>query len=167
MPFIKSNKLDVDKISEGQYLDRAKEIEVEDFFAKRMNNKVRKALVGNWLILIESEGFTYIGRPRFKSLFSNKRITEQLLKVNTAQLNQRFPSYHQTQGNDVRLQVHQLLYQELNSPIAWLTWKATLQPNYLSITANCALQKAETTSLKFLLHLDSDTLALMHLEKLT
>ena len=41
-------------IRKGEYLERAKETSVDDFFEKRMQNRIKKVLGANWEILFES-----------------------------------------------------------------------------------------------------------------
>jgi hypothetical protein len=106
----------VEKISEGKFLDRAKEAGVDVFFNCWMQKKVRKAMVGTWFILHVNEDFVFWGKPVFKRIFSDKRIVEEFFKTDLNKLNLEFPDFKSKPGNAVRLKLCEYIQNSLNNP---------------------------------------------------
>lgn len=89
-------------IRKGEYLERAKETTVEDFFQKRMKNKIKKVMGANWEILFESSEFIYFGYPLI-SFFREETFVEELFKVNRNQLESEFPTYKRYDGIEMKI----------------------------------------------------------------
>jgi len=113
-----SKKIYVDDILIGKNLNQAKEISLNDFFSKRMQNKIRKINVGNWDILYQNTDFVYIGYPYLKSIFSGKRIIDTLYKINTEVLNLGLPNYKNIEGFLIQQKIYEIInqYQKNNNP---------------------------------------------------
>lgn len=100
--------VDVEKIAQGQALEIAESISVDEFVRLRMQNRPRKALVGNWFILYQNQDFIYIGSPRFRGL-SDLREVEEIYRVSHPELVRRFPGYESIEGFHVRLAIQEAL----------------------------------------------------------
>ncbi len=88
-------------IRNGEYLEKAKETTVEDFFEKRMQNKIKKVQGANWEILFESNAYTYYGYPVI-ALFREGTFLEEFYKVDRATLESKFPSYKKFDGIEMK-----------------------------------------------------------------
>ncbi|MBI3396405.1 MAG: hypothetical protein HY042_11260 [Spirochaetia bacterium] len=93
-----SGGLYVKEIQSGRHLNVARAVAPEVFFQKRMENRVRKANVGNWEILLEDAEYVYFGYPVFARLLSDDRIVQDLFKVETKGLTNFFPGYRTVTG---------------------------------------------------------------------
>lgn len=83
----------VHKIQKGKYLQHATEKSIDAFMECRLHNRPRKAMVGLWLVLYEDENYVYWGKPRFRCLFSDKRVVEVLFKTNKEAVLATYPEY--------------------------------------------------------------------------
>lgn len=90
-----------------EWQSQAQSVDVRQFFAYRMQNRLRKALVGNWLILHEDAQFVYFGYPRFAGLFDDRRMVEVLYRVALGELNTAFPAWKSLDGMAVQQQLMQ------------------------------------------------------------
>ncbi len=81
-----------------EWQSQAQSVSVSQFFNYRMQNRLRKALVGNWMILHEDAQFVYFGYPRFAGIFDDRRLVEILYRVPLTELNQVFPGWRQCDG---------------------------------------------------------------------
>lgn len=164
---IKNKRLFVYKIEQGFLLDQAKEIGVKEFFNKRMKNKPRKALVGSWLILADIDDFIYLGYPRFKSLFSNKRVIDELFKINKTDLQQELPTYSTLQGHSLKQAILKHLSKKIGTNASLLSWHPQLNRQQIVIEGDCQYTKDEKNlTTRYLLHLDKSSLDVLHLELL-
>ena len=167
----------VEKISNGKFLDKAKEVNVGFFFQHWMQKKPRKALVGCWFILYEDEEYVYWGWPQFKRLFSDKRVAVEFYKTNKAALNQAFPNYKSIYGNVIRLKLQEVIQKSHPEKVyasVSLGFKAQLLDATIIIETNCTLKphttadnpnpEAEKASYKIVL--DKNTLDLVELERI-
>jgi len=109
--FFNKNKppYSVEKIEQGQLLDKATEVDVPFFFNRWIQKRPRKALVGTCFILYEDQEAVYFGYPVFARLFSNKRIVQEFYKVLKKNLKTTFPNYKKQEGNRIRLRLHELI----------------------------------------------------------
>lgn len=111
-----------------EWQSQAQTVSVQTFFESRMLNRLRKAQVGNWLILYEDAEYVYFGYPRFAGLFDDRRLVENLMRVSLSDLNNRFPGWKNIDGIWVR---EQLLAKFTGQSIA--QWQAVLQADRISI----------------------------------
>jgi hypothetical protein len=88
-------------IRRGEYLDKAKETTVEDFFEKRMENRIKKVQGANWEILFESNEFIFFGFP-FIAIFREGTFLEEFFKVNRLTLETEFPNYKKFDGIEMK-----------------------------------------------------------------
>lgn len=96
-------------IQQGDLLEYAQPADVDAFFAHRMANKPRKALVGAWFILYENNDFVYWGSPYFRSLWSGQRVVDSFYKTSQPALEAAFPSYKTLEGFVLRQQCRRIL----------------------------------------------------------
>ncbi|PIQ29121.1 hypothetical protein COW36_17985 [bacterium (Candidatus Blackallbacteria) CG17_big_fil_post_rev_8_21_14_2_50_48_46] len=152
--------LPVEKISEPALLEQAKVLPVSGFFALRMENRPRKALVGQWLILHEDAQFVYLGYPRFDGILSDSRSVSEFYKTQKSELLSEFPGYRSIGGNDVRLAAQSALQQKTQTSVAlpWEKWQAKLNQRVIQVSAEVAL--AEQVQ-KYTVELDASDLKLI------
>lgn len=100
---------------------KATEIPVAEFFDRRMFNRPRKALVGNWMILYDDAENVYLGYPRFSGVFSDRREIEELFRTSRPQLDADFPGWKEIDGEALQKTLRQLLGQIPDQWDAWLT----------------------------------------------
>ena len=165
------------KITEGMFLDRAIEESPDVFFQCWMQKKIRKAPVGTWFILHEDNDFIYWGNPRFRRLFSDKRIVEEFFKTNKKQLDKQFPDYRTKDGNSIRLKLCEYI-KDANKNLSYVTvsmgFKAKLSENSIAIETACYLTSNYTEEdkqplakkAKYKIRLDKNSLDLIELIQL-
>ena len=177
--FFKNDKppYSVQKISEGRFLDKAKEVKVSFFFKCWMAKKPRKAMVGSWFIVHTDDKYVYWGWPVFKRLFSDNRVLEEFYKTNKQLLEEEFPNYKKRDGNAIRIRLHDIIRKDLDkaSVTVGMNFKATLNATDISIESPCTITPFLTTnnpepaSEKATYHivLDKESLELIKLERIT
>jgi len=107
--------------------EQAQTVSVTQFFDYRMKNQLRKAHVGNWMILHEDAQFVYFGYPRFAGLFDERRLVEVLYRVPLAEVQVAFPGWKTLDGIAVR---QQLLLVFPGQGIS--EWQAVLKPDRIT-----------------------------------
>lgn len=92
-------KFFADDLKEGRLPDAVSEESMEDFFEKRLQNRIKKVLGRNHEIFLEDEDFVYYGYTKAK----NRRLyTEEVFKTDKAALAEAIPAYKHFDGQDVR-----------------------------------------------------------------
>jgi len=164
------NQIAVSDIERGRNLEKAVEASVENFFAKRMTNRPRKANVGSWMILFETDQFVYFGYPRFRMLLSDAREVDTLYKTSKIELQNQFPNYKTIEGNDVRLIIMGYIDQFMKNSgetlpgFAW-DWKAKLGRDAIDVEAPCTVRFREAERRKtFYLRLNKNDLSLIEIK---
>lgn len=133
----------VERIEQGQLLDKAEEVTIDVFFKHWMQKRPRKALVGTSFILHQDADFIYWGRPVFKRLFSDKRIVEHFYKTNIQTLHETFPDYKKRDGNHIRLRLQELMTQHLDDALSVSIpsfQKASLTKDTITLSVICHIQ---------------------------
>ncbi|PKL79763.1 MAG: hypothetical protein CVV27_01305 [Candidatus Melainabacteria bacterium HGW-Melainabacteria-1] len=113
-------------------LAKASDITVEDLFGRRMLNRPRKALVGNWSFVHEDETYVYLGLPRFAGLFDDRREIPEVFRTPKSELEARFPGWRTIDGEQMR----QVLYQQIGSMPE--KWQASLEDSYIRVIVTLA-----------------------------
>jgi hypothetical protein len=152
-------------IRRGEYLDKAKETTVEDFFAKRMQNRIKKVQGANWEILFESEDTIYFGYPLIQ-LFREGTFLEEFFKMNRLKLESDFPSYKKFDGIEMKDRCFELLGEKRKSleggglPYSF-DCSATLEEKSISVTGNIIFRQTDgkVKSEKYLIRFDKRTLS--------
>lgn len=88
---------------------QAKPLSVSEYMQLRLQNRPRKAPVGQWLIVHQDETFVYLAYPRFSGFLSDQREVQQLYRLSRFQLQQRLPAYADFDGSRVWVQLMDLL----------------------------------------------------------
>lgn len=175
-------KLAVHRIQNGKYLDLAKEVNVSFFFKCRMQNKLRKALVGAWYIIQEDNEYVFWGYPIFQRLFSDTRMIDRkkFYKTNREALRQQFPNYKTYDGPKIKTTVQSYIAHEVRqeynpeNPHTYIRrWKGTLQDKTISIEAEVNVrfeqqqqQQQQPKTKTYHLALDKNNLELLHIDKI-
>lgn len=120
---------------------RASQWSVQEFFDHRMQNRVRKAPVGNWMLVHENDEIVFVAYPRFVGLLSEQREADQLFSVNKAQLDTQFPAWRSLDGEAM-----QSLLQAHFKPQIVTQWKAQLLEDGIQVQG--LLQDQKTFELK-------------------
>lgn len=140
-------------------LEKASDITVEDFFARRMLNRPRKAAVGNWMILHEDETYVYLGIPRFAGVLDNRREVSELFRTRRTELDARFPGWRKLDGDEMRTVLRNHLGKVPQ------TWEAVLEDAFIRVTGNLAedvpVNVNPPPSKAFELHIDKASFAKM------
>ncbi|MCP4438065.1 MAG: hypothetical protein GY810_03905 [Aureispira sp.] len=171
-------KIPVHVIKKGKYLDLAKEASAQRFFKMRMKNRIRKALVGAWYILHETNDYVYWGRPIFKRAFSDTRIIphEEFYKTSIQELREQFPQYKKLDGPKLKTTILTFLAHHIRQELApeiphtYISrWKATLQDKTFSIRAeaNIRIAKQQPKEKNYHLALDKNSLELLHIDEVS
>jgi hypothetical protein len=84
-------------IRKGEHLERAIETPIDDFFLKRMKNKIKKTNFGNWDILFKDGSYVYFGFTVLR-FFGESPIVEVLYKTDKLKLEEKFPMYQKFDG---------------------------------------------------------------------
>ena len=161
-------KLPVEKISETRYLLQAQPISVPEFFSLRMQNRPRKAMVGNWLVLYEDQVFVYLGYPHFDNL-NDQRSVETLYRISKAELQTAFPAYRRIEGNDVRLAAQAALQKEFQTSVSLASgaWQADLGSGQIHVTAQFEMRDGQNVQMRrFRVNLNATDLTLISLHEL-
>lgn len=116
--------------------DKATPIAVDDFFSRRMLNRPRKALVGNWMILFEDDSDVYLGFPRFSGLFDDRREVDELFRTPKKALNRNFPGWKEIDGEALQKSLRQALGSLPQS------WQARLEKDCLRVTGTLDAEPA-------------------------
>lgn len=135
-----SDKLIVTKIKQGAQLAHAQETSVNDFFQKRLNNKIRKAKIGAWHILYENDVWIYFGYPKFGGLLDDAQYIDTLYRVKKEELSLKLPSYQRFEGYLLRQTIENagkqwLISKLITTPHQLDTLKARLEPPFIWVNA--------------------------------
>lgn len=130
-------------IRKGEYLNRAKETSVEDFFEKRMQNRIKKVLGANWEILFESSEFVYFGYPLI-SFFREGTFLDEFFKVSKPQIELDFPPYKSFDGIFMKKVCYDSVseFKKANQNVS-IDCRAKLERNQILIHANLRFKTDE------------------------
>ena len=155
-------------IRKGEYLERAKETSVDDFFEKRMQNRIKKVLGANWEILFESTEFVYFGYPLI-SFFREGTFLDEFFKVKKVQIELDFPSYKNFDG----IEMKKLCYESMNefkqvNRYPSTDCKAKLEINRILVYANLShkVEQNQYKTEKYLIEFDKKNLKRQSINKL-
>lgn len=147
--FFQNNKSPyaVERIEEGQLLEKAEEVDIHYFFSCWLNKRPRKAPVGCWFVLHETADFVYFGEPRFKRVFSDKRIVDVFYKTSKKELEERFPIYKKQYDNFIEQKIRAVIKAEQQEDLTphfvyfFQGLRGHLLPNNtIKITVKCKLK---------------------------
>lgn len=132
----KSSKewISYDKVKEGQQLEKAQEITVNDFFQMWMLNKYPTKVDINCHELFKDERYTYFGKTKLKVL----DVYPNLYKVQNDLLDSLFENYKKIDGQEIKREFWDLYIPQSDKDI-WMNSKctsSTSNPKYI-----CELQK--------------------------
>ena len=150
-------------VRRGEYLDKAKETTVEDFFEKRMKNRIKKVQGANWEILFESENFIYFGYPVIQ-IFREGTFLEEFFKVDRFKLEADFPSYKKFDGIDMKSRCFELLREQNKTQIGGLSHSfecsANLEDKSILVSGKILLRQEndQVKTEKYLIRFDKRTL---------
>jgi hypothetical protein len=150
-------------IRRGEYLDKAKETTVEDFFEKRMENRIKKVQGANWEILFESNEFIFFGFPVI-AIFREGTFLEEFFKVNRLTLETEFPNYKKFDGIEMKERSFEILREKINTNIGGLSHSfecsATLDEKSILVTGSILFrqQDGQVKTEKYLIRFDKRTL---------
>ena len=90
--------INFEKVKEGEHLNQAVEISVDNFFQIWMSNRYPQKIDLNCHELYKDDTYTYFGESTLKGL----NIRQNLYKVQNDSLNQYFPNYRNIDGQMIR-----------------------------------------------------------------
>ncbi len=158
-------------IRRGEYLDKAKETTAEDFFEKRMKNRIKKVQGANWEILFEASDFIYFGYPVI-AIFREGTFLEEFFKVDRSKLESDFPSYKKFDGIDMKTRCYDLLTEQKNGNQGGLSHSfdcsATLEENSILVSGNIIFRQSDgqIKTEKYLIRFDKENLKKESITKL-
>jgi hypothetical protein len=150
-------------IRRGDYLDKAQETTVEDFFEKRMKNRIKKVQGANWEIFFESEEFVYFGYPLI-AIFREGTFLEEFFKVNRIKLETEFPTYKEFDGIFMKKICYELLGEKQKSIAGGLPYSydcsASLEEKSILVSGKILFrqQDGKVKTEKYLIRFDRRTL---------
>ncbi len=145
-----SCKMTAQSIRKGEHLERAIETPVEDFFVKRMKNKIKKTNFGNWDILFKDDSYVYFGFPLLR-FFGESPIVEILYKTDKLKLEEKFPMYQKFDGIEKNNLCRKALVKEnqvKNVYTHFLNCEAVLELNSISVTFTLVHQDKSTKDMR-------------------
>jgi len=147
----RSSEISVNEVQKYAKAGHAIKSDVNEFFDRRMKNKPRKALVGNWEILYEDEESLYYGYPRFKRIFSDERVVEKVYFLPVKDLEEQFPPFRKLTGAELRLKIYSNIadYRKSKSErlpftLASNDWFAVLNEKTIAATAKTRIENIHT-----------------------
>jgi hypothetical protein len=158
-------------IRRGEYLDKAQETSVEDFFEKRMKNRIKKVQGANWEILFESNDFIYFGYPLI-AIFREGTFLEEFFRVDRSKLESEFPPYKKFDGIDMKTKCYELLSEQKKENFGGLSHSfdcsASLEENSILVSGNILFRQQDGTikTEKYLIRFDKKNLKKESITKL-
>ncbi len=172
----KSSEISVSEIEKYASSEFAMKSGVDEFFERRMKNKPRKALVGNWEILFENDEHVYYGYPRFRRLFSDERVVEKIYFTPKKELENKFPLFRDLTGSAFRLKLYDSIFQYRKSngetesfSLGFQDFSATLKENTIEAKAVIHFSSVEANKKKsenYKVFYNKNNLTLLKIEKL-
>lgn len=157
----------VDDVMKGLNLEKAREITYNEFFQKRMENKLRKINVGNWDILYTDSNFVYIGKPKLKRLFSNVRILDTLYKTDIETLKTNIPQYKEIQGFILKQKAYLEIMSTKNDTLyVYPSEKFDAQITEKTIEININATLSDSSKVKYNISFDKNDLKVLFISKL-
>jgi hypothetical protein len=160
----------VSDVRVGRHLETAEESSVQEFFQRRMENRLKKVLGYNWEIYFRTDEWLYYGYS--KGHKKPKQYVEQVYKVKRTLLEKDFPGFSAITGQQVRRAVGQTIEKkfplgEYSTLVQDINWKATLVDNAIQINVvwNYSTDGSANTRRTFDMHLDKSHLTLTSLEE--
>jgi len=126
----------VEDIQRGSALEKVVTVNVSEFFRLRMQNRIRKANVGNFEILFEDGNYLYFGKPVFSSIFGDKRIVPDLYRVDESALAREFPGFRRIDGVLLRDRLIEEMHRT-QPGCAFDTFRSTLAEHWINIQFKC------------------------------
>lgn len=160
----------VSDVRVGRHLETAEESSIQEFFQRRMENRLKKVLGYNWEIYFRTDEWLYYGYS--KGHKKPKQYVEQVYKVKRTLLEKDFPSFSAISGQQVRRAVGQILQKKFplgkySTLVQDINWQATLVDNAIQINVvwNYSTDNNDNTRRSFDMHLDKSHLTLISLEE--
>lgn len=167
-----SSGFSVEKIKQGELLDKAKATTLEVFFESWMDRNLKKATEGTWISLYKDDVFFYWGWATFESLTSTNPSVKEFYKTHLAEVLDKFPSYEKVHGNSIREKLEEIITKFIAKPCqvtVTLGFKATLVEDTIEIEVPCAVKLEEepkSNKHQYYIVLDKHNLKLMEIEEL-
>ena len=133
----------VQRIQEGELLHKATLADVHTFFNNWLNKRLRKSIVGSWVVLHQDDVFVYWGKPIFKGFFrQDKTIVELFYKTPKRELDEQFPLYKNHYQDFLWQCLLNIIKEKENGIVAVLRYKkmkGVIKENQLHINVPCIL----------------------------
>lgn len=167
-----STGFSVDKIKQGELLDKAKVTALDVFFESWMDRNLKKAAEGTWITLYKDDVFLYWGWATFESLTSTNPTVKEFYKTHLAEVLDQFPSYEKVHGNSIREKLEEIITKftaKACTVTVTLGFKATLVEDTIEIEVPCSIKLEEeprATKHEYAIVLDKNTLKLIEIEEI-
>lgn len=167
-----SSGFSIEKIKQGELLEKAKATTFEVFFEHWMDRNVKKATEGTWVSLYKNEEFLYFGWATFESLTSTTPSVKEFYKAPMADISEKFPNYEKVHGNSIREKLEEIISKFVAKPCevtVTLGFKVTLDEDTLVIETPCSVKlESDPKSQKFNYYivLDKNSLKLIEIEEI-
>lgn len=167
-----SSGFSVEKIKQGELLDKAKVASLEVFFESWMDRNLKKAAEGTWIALYKDDVFLYWGWATFESLTSTEPSVKEFYKTHITEIQDQFPSYEKVHGNSIREKLEETITKFIAKACTvtvTLGFKATLVEDTIEIEVPCTIKLEEqprATKHQYYIVLDKNSLKLIEIEEL-
>jgi len=162
--------LSVEKIQQGELLDKAKAATLEEFFESWMDRNPKKATEGCWFVLYQNDEFLYWGWSSFKILMSSKPTVKEFFKTPQKDIKAKFPNYETVHGNSIRDKLVEVITKSIPKKakiIVELGFKASLIEETIVIQTPCSIKHLNESKIhkaNYNIILNKNTLELIKLE---
>ncbi|EAY25046.1 hypothetical protein [Microscilla marina] len=162
----------VSDVRVGRHLETAEENTVQEFFQRRMENRLKKVLGYNWEIYFRTDEWLYYGYTKGNK--KPKQFVEQLYKVKRTPLEKDFPGFAAVTGQQVRKTIGQTLQKkfplgEYTTLVQNMDWKAKLEEDTIQVDVTWTYSTDGTTETcrTFEMCLDKNHLTLVSLDEVS
>jgi hypothetical protein len=162
--------LSVEKIQQGELLDKAKTATLDDFFESWMDRNPNKATEGCWFILYQNDAFIYWGWSSFKILMGSNPTVKEFFQTPHKDIKEKFPNYETVHGNSIRDKLVEVIRKSIPKKakiIVELGFKASLIDETIVIRTPCSIKHQTESKIhkaNYNVILNKNTLALIKLE---
>jgi hypothetical protein len=161
----------VNKIQQGELLNKAKGSSLENFFESWMDRNVKKAMDGSWIVLYKNEEFLYWGWTTFENMVSANPTVKEFFKTPIADVQAKFPNYEEVHGNSIREKLEVIIKKSIPRNVTVtvvLGFKVQLIDETLVIQTPCTIKMPgeDVEKAQYNVILNRDNLDLIKMEPL-
>lgn len=127
----RSERLSLIQIRQGQHLDKATELSVQEFFARRMRNKEHNKIAAQTCnLILETDSFIYCS-------YTYDTIAYGLFKVQRKELEVKFPGYRTIEGYHVSAAAEKYLVRKHSQGPKWYATDKIYRDKGITVKIRC------------------------------